>query len=178
MRCSERRTARTVRGALVAAFGGVAMTVFAQAIPVTTPKLPPRSAAPAGTAQPAVAAAAQAAAPQRAAAGPCRVQPTPDRQALTLVSGADAQARQHLPLGEFRAQQVRHSPDGRWAVAFIKLRGAAQFAVVTIDLERCEAQRTIELPAAGEDATFDGDEALLRLSDGERRIAMRDGRVK
>ena len=179
---------------------------MAQTIPVTTPRLPPRSAAaaqpaavPAG-APGANAAATQAApsarttpqpaaysgtaqvaamvAPQRAAAGACRVQPTPDRQTLVLVSGAEALARQHLPLGEFRAQQVVHSPDGRWAVAYTKLRGAAQYAAITIDLERCELQRVIDLNAAGEDVRFEGDDAVLRLSAGELRVGLRDGRVR
>ena len=126
-------------------------------------------------------AAAPAAAPvmpQRAEAGTCRAQLSPDRQALMLVSGAPALARAHLPLGEFRAQQVVHSPDGRWAVAYTKLRGAAQYAALTIDLERCELQRVVDLNAAGEDVRFDGDDAVLRLANGERRIALRDGRVR
>jgi len=116
--------------------------------------------------------------PERAAAGSCRVQPSPDRRTLTLVSGAEALARHHVPLGEFRSQQIVHSPDGRWAVVFAKLRGAAQFAALTIDLERCEMQRTIDIPVTGEDARFEGDEAVLRLSEGELRVGLRDGRVR
>jgi hypothetical protein len=83
-----------------------------------------------------------------------------------------------VPLGEFRAQQVVHSSDGRWAVAFTKLRGAPQFAALTLDLERCSVQRTIELPAAGSDALFDGDQALLRYHGGERRVSLKDGSVR
>lgn len=116
--------------------------------------------------------------PQRAAAGNCRAQPSPDRQTLMLVSGTEALARNHVPLGEFRSQQIVHSPDGRWAVVFTKLRGAPQFAALTIDLERCEMQRTIEIPATGEDARFEGDEAVLRWSEGELRVGLRDGRVR
>ncbi len=204
-----------IRERLLALLLLVGAQAMAQTIPVTTPKLPSRSA---GAAQPAAqaapygagaAAAAQAApstratpqtaayggtpqpaayggtaqttamvAPQRAAAGTCRVQPTPDRQTLALVSGAEALARQHLPLGEFRAQQVVHSPDGRWAVVYTKLRGAAQYAAITIDLERCEQQRVIDLNAAGEDVRFEGDDAVLRLSVGELRVSLRDGRVR
>lgn len=130
-----------------------------------------------GAGGPAYAAPAMVA-PERAPPGACRAQPTPDRQTLVLVSGTEALARQHLPLGEFRAQQVVHSPDGRWAVAYTKLRGALQYAAMTIDLERCEVQRVIDLGAAGEDVRFEGDEAVLRLSDGERRVALRDGRVR
>jgi hypothetical protein len=63
-------------------------------------------------------------------------------------------------------------------LAFTKLRGAPQFAAMSIDLERCEAQRTIELSVAGEDARFDGDEAVLRSAAGEQRIGLRDGRVR
>jgi hypothetical protein len=116
--------------------------------------------------------------PQRAPAGACRAQVTPERQTVMLVSGADALARGHVPLGEYRAQQIVHSPDGRWAVVYTKLRGVAQFAALTIDLERCEMQRTIELKAAGEDVRFDGDDAVLRLTSGEQRIGLRDGRVR
>ena len=234
--------------ATAAALLAATLPVLAQGIPVTTPRLPPRSVGPGAAAtapthaptqaqaqahpqansqpaaQPGVCGAAQAGRPtsgnaatqqgsyqgnpaqagtyanpapqgqpygayaaapaaapvipQRAEAGACRAQPTPDRQALTLVSGAPALARAHLPLGEFRAQQVVHSPDGRWAVAYTKLRGAAQYAAMTIDLERCELQRVIDLSAAGEDVRFDGDDAVLRLSTGERRIVLRDGRVR
>jgi hypothetical protein len=44
--------------------------------------------------------------PKRAAAGCCRAQPSPDRQTLMLVSGAEALARHHVPLGELRSQQI------------------------------------------------------------------------
>lgn len=210
----SKRAATALRAGLVGAALGCSVYAFAQAIPVTTPRLPPRGAGPGPAPQPGAytsagappgaypgaytgaqpgvqpatygAAAAQSAygspgaavMPQRAPAGACRAQPTPDRQTLLLVSGPDALARAHLPLGEFRAQQVVHSPDGRWAVAFTKLRGAAQYAAMTIDLERCELQRVIDLSTAGEDARFEGDEVLLRLADGERRVGLRDGRVR
>ncbi len=197
------------------------LPVGAQAIAVTTPRLPPRNDAPGATqpqpaqAQPASpphapaqpvhgaqqpyaaqpyptqqgpaqaaaygampAAAAPVVVPQRAAAGNCRAQTTPDRQTLMLVSGTEALARAHVPLGEFRAQQVVHSPDGRWAVAYTKLRGAAQFAALTIDLERCEVGRSVELSVAGDDVRFEGDEAVLLLGGKERRIGLRDGRVR
>jgi len=126
-----------------------------------------------GAAQPPVAVAAP-----RAATGPCRVLPSAERQTLALVSGDPPLPREHVPLGEFRAQQVLHSPDGRWAVAFTKLRGAPQFAALTLDLERCSAQRSIELPAAGSDAEFQGDDAVLRYAGGERRVSLRDASVR
>lgn len=207
-----------LRVGLCAAALGLALPVLAQAIAVTTPRLPPRGAAtaPQQTAQPAMQAGSQGPAqaspqagahagsvgqtgwyasaspqpgaygapavamvvPPRAAPGACRVQLTPDRQALMLVSGTEALARQHAPLGEFRAQQVVHSPDGRWAVVYTKLRGAPQYAAMTIDLERCQVERVIELDAPGQDVRFEGDEAVLSLSNGERRLALRDGRVR
>ncbi len=135
----------------------------------------PAGYAPYGTAPPPP---APTVVPQRATAGNCRAQPTPDRQTVVLVSGAEALARAHLPLGEFRAQQVVHSPDGRWAVVYTKQRGAASYAAMTIDLERCELQRVVELSAAGEDVRFDGDDAVLRLAGSERRVGLRDGRVR
>jgi len=108
----------------------------------------------------------------------CRVQPSAERQALALVSGEPPLPREHVPLGEFRAQQVVHSPDGRWAVAFTKLRGAPQFAALTLDLERCSVQRTIELPGAGQDAVFEGTEAVLRYVGGEQRVPLADRSVR
>ncbi len=143
-----------------------------------------RSPAPASYGAPYAAPAAAALAPAtvvqpaKAATGACRALPSPDRQTLSLVSGPEALPRDHLPLGEFRAQQVVHSADGRWAVVFTKLRGRPQFAALTIDLERCALQRTIELPGAGGDAEFQGDDAVLRFDGGERRVALRDGRVR
>jgi hypothetical protein len=106
------------------------------------------------------------------------VWPSSERQSLTLVSGEPPLPREHVPLGEFRAQQVVHSPDGRWAVAFTKLRGAPQFAAITLDLERCSVQRTVELPAAGSDAAFDGEHAVLSYAGGERRVPLKDGSVR
>lgn len=116
--------------------------------------------------------------PERAADGNCRAQPSPDRQTIVLVSGAQALARQHLPLGEFRLQRVVHSPDGKWAVAFTKLRGVAQFSALTIDLERCELQRAIDITSQGNDASFEGDVAVLQLNEGPMRVGLRDGSVK
>lgn len=122
--------------------------------------------------------AAAIVAPTRsAAAGNCRVEPAPDRQSVSLL-GPDALPRQHVPLGEFRVQQVIHSPDGRWAVAFTKLRGQPQFALMTLDLARCEPQNTIDLPAAGDDARFEGDDAIVTLAGGERRVRLASTRVR
>ncbi len=191
---------------LLAALLLAAPPLAAQPMPVTTPRLPPHGTgaglgtttaqsgpaahaghvgqAPAqpqsqagyGPANPQAVVAAVV--PPRADAGPCRAEPTPDRQTLLLVSGAPALPRTQLPLGEFRAQQVVHSPDGRWAVVLTKLRGAAQYAAMSIDLERCALQRVVELRSAGEDVRFDGDHAVLRLSGGEQRIGLRDGSVR
>lgn len=111
------------------------------------------------------------------AAGNCRVDPAPDRQSVSLL-GADALPRTHVALGDFRVQQVIHSPDGRWAVAFTKLRGQPRFAVMTFDLARCEAQNTVDLPAAGDDARFDGDDAIVTLASGERRVRLPNPRVR
>lgn len=186
----------TVRWLLAAMALNAALPVLAQTISVTTPRLPPRGTATAaaqpgaytsptpqgnagsGAATTPAAAAVAKATPQRAPSGACRAQPTPDRQTLVLVSGPDSLARAQLPLGEFRVQQVVHSPDGQWAVAFTKLRGVPQYAAMTIDLERCEVQRVIDLSAAGEDARFEAGDVVLRLSDGERRVALRDRSVR
>ena len=132
----------------------------------------------AGYGAPAAAVYAAAASSPRAAAGPCRVLPSPERQVLALMSGEPPLPREQVALGEFRAQQVIHSADGRWAVAFTKLRGAAQFAALAIDLERCAVQQTHPIPGAGNDATFQGDEMVLRYEGGERRVPLRDGRVR
>lgn len=120
---------------------------------------------------------AAAIAARSTAAGNCRAELSPDRQSISLM-GADALPRQHVPLGEFRAQRVLHSPDGRWAVAFTKLRGRPQFALVSLDLARCEAAHTVDLPAEADDARFDGDEAIVRIGAGERRVRLASGRVR
>jgi hypothetical protein len=118
-------------------------------------------------------------APTRAAAGgPCRVDLSPDRQTLSLLGAGDSLPRQFLPLGEFRAQQVVHSPDGRWAVAFLKLRGRSQFAMLTLDLAACKEQRTIDLAQAGEEATFDGDNVTVRSGGKDQQWALADKRVR
>jgi hypothetical protein len=122
--------------------------------------------------------AAPTVAPQKASEGPCRVQPSPERQTLSLVSGTEGLARDQVALGEYRAQLVVHSPDARWAVAFTKLRGANQFAVITVDLTRCKVERTVELPGAGTDAEFQGSEVLLRFAGGERRVGLQNGGVR
>jgi hypothetical protein len=111
------------------------------------------------------------------AAGNCRAELSPDRQSISLM-GADALPRQHVALGEFRAQQVIHSPDGRWAVAFTKLRGRPQFALMSLDLARCEAARTVDLPAEADDARFEGDDAIVRIGTAERRVRLVSGRVR
>jgi hypothetical protein len=111
------------------------------------------------------------------ASGHCRADPAPDRQSVSLL-GADALPRTHVPLGEYRVQQVIHSPDGRWAVAFTKLRGQPRFAVMTFDLARCEPQNTVDLPAAADDARFDGDDAVVTLASGERRVKLANPRVR
>ncbi|MCU0952912.1 MAG: hypothetical protein MUC68_18265, partial [Burkholderiaceae bacterium] len=111
------------------------------------------------------------------APGACRAEPSPDRQSVTLL-GADALPRQHVPLGEFRVQQVIHSPDGRWAVALTKLRGRPQFAALALDLARCAPTHTIDLPAAAEDARFEADEAVLLLGGRERRMKLADARAR
>jgi hypothetical protein len=86
--------------------------------------------------------------------------------------------RQHVPLGEFRAQQIIHSPDGRWAVAFTKLRGRPQFAVMAFDLARCEAVNAVDLPAEGSDVRFEGEDAVVKVGNAERRVRLAAPRVR
>lgn len=117
-------------------------------------------------------------APVRSSAtGSCRADPSPDRQSVSLL-GPDALPRLHVPLGEFRVQQVFHSPDGRWAIAVTKLRGRAQFAALTFDLARCEPQNTVDLPTAADDARFEADEAIVSVGGAERRIRLANARVR
>lgn len=111
------------------------------------------------------------------AAGNCRAELSPDRQSISLM-GADALPRQHVALGDFRAQQIIHSPDGLWAVAFTKLRGRPQFALVSLDLTRCEGARTVDLPEEADDVRFEGEEAIVRIGSAERRIRLVAGRVR
>lgn len=112
-----------------------------------------------------------------AAPGNCRVQPSPDRQSLSLL-GADGLPRRHVPLGEFRVQRVVHSGDGAWAVAITKLRGENQFAAMTLDLAKCETANTVDLPAAGEDVRFEAEAAVVKLGKGERHVPLQSGLVR
>jgi len=110
--------------------------------------------------------------------GSCRVEVAPDRQTLTFVGTTDALPRHYLPLGDFRAQQVVHSPDGRWAVAFIKLRGKNQFAMLTMDLMKCKEQHSVDLAQAGEDATFEADIVTVHFGGKEKKWPLADRRVR
>lgn len=109
--------------------------------------------------------------------GACRAQPSPDRQAMSLL-GPDGLPRRHVGLGDFRVQMVVHSPDGLWAVALTKLRGAPQYAAMTLDLARCETAHVTDLRAAGEDVRFEGDTAVVRISGGEQRVPLADPRLR
>ncbi|MCX8004628.1 MAG: hypothetical protein N2688_06680 [Burkholderiaceae bacterium] len=109
--------------------------------------------------------------------GTCRVQPSPDRQSMSLL-GPDGQPRRHVGLGDFRVQRVVHSPDGRWAVAVTKLRGEPQYAATAVDLTRCEPAHTIDLPDDGSDVLFEADNARIRTGRGERLLQLADPRVR
>lgn len=109
--------------------------------------------------------------------GACRVQPSPDRQSMSLL-GPDGQPRRHVGLGDFRVQRVVHSPDGRWAVAVTKLRGEPQYAATAMDLTRCEPAHTIDLPDDGSDVVFEADNARIRTGRGERLLQLADPRVR
>ncbi|HQR20725.1 MAG TPA: hypothetical protein PKV98_07655 [Burkholderiaceae bacterium] len=112
-------------------------------------------------------------APQAAstAQGACKPQTSPDRQSITLI-GADALPRTHLPLGDFRVQKIVPSPDGTWAVALMKLRGAEEFAAIAIDLNRCKAQGAVSLSAPASDIAFEGDVAIVLLPGAKQRISL------
>lgn len=114
---------------------------------------------------------AMAAAAPSASGGTCRAQPTPDRTTVSLL-GPDGLPRRHVPLGDFRAHLVVHSPDGQWAVVIAKRRGEPQFAAVALDLAVCQATNTVDLPGLGEDVRFEADAAVVRTSGGERRVRL------
>jgi hypothetical protein len=117
-------------------------------------------------------------APTKAPDGACRATSSANNQTVVLVSGPQALPRLHVPLGEFRAQDIVHSPDGKWAVVFLKLRGVAQYAVMSFDLERCATEKTLDLASAGTDARFEGDEAILQIGKAEQRMPLRDRRIR
>ena len=119
-------------------------------------------------ADPAQTAALGPQAPSRAE-GACRPQVAPDRQSITLL-GADALPRSHVPLGEFRVQKIFQSSDGLWAVAITKLRGADEFAAMTIDLARCKSLDAIGLSAPASAIEFEKDGAVLQLPNAKQRI--------
>jgi hypothetical protein len=117
-------------------------------------------------------------APTKAPDGACRATSSANNQTVVLISGPQALPRLHVPLGEFRAQDIVHSPDGKWAVVFLKLRGVAQYAVMSFDLERCATEKTLDLASAGTDARFEGDEAILQIGKAEQRMPLRDRRIR
>jgi hypothetical protein len=112
-----------------------------------------------------------------AAGGTCRAHPSPDRQTISLL-GPDGLPRRHIPLGDFRVQQVTHSPDGLWAVAVTKLRGESQFAAMTLDMTACQTSNSTSLPAESESVRFEVDTALITTPQGERRIGLSNARVR
>lgn len=110
--------------------------------------------------------------------GPCKVTVSPERQSLTLVGATDNLPRTNVPLGDFRAQTVIHAPDGRWAVAFLKLRGQSQFAMFTMDLTQCKEGHTVDLAQAGEDATFEGDNVTVRTGGKTQQWPLANPRMR
>lgn len=110
--------------------------------------------------------------------GPCKVTVSPERQSLTLVGATDNLPRTNVPLGDFRAQSVIHAPDGRWAVAFLKLRGQPQFAMFTMDLTQCKEGHTVDLAQAGEDATFEGDNVTVRTGGKTQQWPLANPRMR
>lgn len=116
---------------------------------------------------------AVALAPQAAgtAQGACRPQMSPDRQSITLL-GADALPRAHVPLGDYRVQKIFPAPSGAWAVAITKLRGADEYAAMTIDLNRCKSQGAVGVNGLAADVEFVGETAVLQLPGGRQRISL------
>ncbi len=110
--------------------------------------------------------------------GPCKVTVSPERQTLILVGVTDNLPRTNVPLGDFRAQTVIHAPDGRWAVAFLKLRGQPQFAMFTMDLSECKEGHTVDLAQAGEDATFEGDNVTVRAGGKSQQWPLANPRMR
>lgn len=110
--------------------------------------------------------------------GPCKVSVSPERQTLILVGATDNLPRTNLPLGDFRAQTVIHAPDGRWAVAFLKLRGQPQFAMFTMDLTNCKEGHTVDLAQAGEDAAFEGDNVMVRAGGKTQQWPLANPRMR
>jgi hypothetical protein len=124
--------------------------------------------APPPDAPPAVALAPQAAS---SAPGGCRPQMSPDRQSITLL-GADALPRAHIPLGDFRVQKIFPAPGGAWAVAITKLRGADEYAAMTIDLNRCKSPGAVGVNGLAAEVEFEGETAVLQLPGGRQRISL------
>ena len=60
-------------------------------------------------------------------------------------------------------------------MAIFKVRGAAQYGALAVDLGKCEEQDAAELPAVVSSASFEGEEVVLKLEKkGEHRLKLRN----
>ncbi len=145
---------------------------------------------PAGPMSPAQPDQATQAAPDAAAASPdsgmppvaapaptglCALKVSTDRSTMQLMDPVSGAERRHVSLGRDRMQKAFTSADGAWTVVLYKVRGAAQYGIIAIDLANCEPQDFVKVPAAAEAARFSAEEVTLTFPGGkEQTIGLRN----
>ena len=109
------------------------------------------------------------------AAGGCKLRLATDRASVALINRVSNDAFKQVALGEVRVQKVFQSPDSAWAVAVYKIRGEAQFGFMAFDLNACQEQAPVELPALANDARFEGAEVVLSTGQETHRFKLANG---
>jgi hypothetical protein len=113
--------------------------------------------------------------PMSAASGAgCDVALSQDRTTIRLVMAGGTQEKRHIALGTDRVQRVFTAQDKSWSAAIIKVRGRAQFGLITIDLTKCEAQQIRAVPELPTAAEFSADKVILTFSAGPQTLPLVD----
>ncbi len=100
---------------------------------------------------------------------PCTVKISSDRTVISLMEAGSSQARDHVSINPDRVQKVLMSPDGNWSLVMFKVRGENSFGAIPVDLAKCEAQESVDIPAVTDNAQFEGDAVTLAYPDGTQK---------
>lgn len=96
----------------------------------------------------------------------CTVKVSSDRTVISLIEAGSQQARDHVSINPDRVRKVVTSPDGNWSLVMFKVRGENSYGAIPVDLVKCEAQETVDIPAVTDNAQFEGDAVTLTYPDG------------
>ncbi len=96
----------------------------------------------------------------------CIVKVSSDRTVISLIEAGSQQARDHVSINPDRVRKVVTSPDGNWSLVMFKVRGENSYGAIPVDLVKCEAQESVDIPAVTDNAQFEGDAVTLTYPDG------------